>query len=1079
MEIPRHLLYHRNVDPLLRRLALVGLTVIPLLFSSSPTWPHLRSHALKPAGNRITLRRLQISFSPSHSPWPRPSLRATRCNHKSGVTTENSRGGGQEPSHFSNQTAQWLSQVIIGMDVCPWAGRMPQKAPMILPSTSSPKQPATAEQRAGLNLIELSEDQESSIPAIIEHVKEEARRLAAVDLTTKATTLLILPGRQPFTRSFSAFLSSLLPQASTAAFEATGGAIQVVPFHPNATYAEEDDAYDFSTRSPYPTLHLLRESDLRAAETELQSRFGDVDNFKARNARYLRAVGFHEMTQFIEGIKNGRAVDRSSSSLSSSSSSLPSSPPFPAPANEEEWILGGKLRRWLTQDPSLSSTQKNSSHEDQDRGAKTGAAATSSSPSGCCEAVLAKLKIVENIDGYGSGAVATRAIRRGEVIVRIPARALMTADTARTDPVLGPIVVNGEGGGAMTDGQCLLLALLYHSYLGTRSPWHDYIAILPQPPPWQGLSHPPSDATAGASSCSPSLSSTPSFEHPLLLGREAREQLLGSTPLRTALDAREQHVREDMDTLNSALAAAAAAFSGTSYTSPSSSSSPPPSPSAATAAVPAATTRKYEGDELEESSPEPSPTPHLLRPPPNLTYDQVAWASAIVASRAFRIGCGFEDGSDDDDDGDGKASVLPPPPTSVSLLRSTIYTPPMAKGRTAFPGCHPDDNNSRLRSSNVVALVPWADMLNHGESVGMDGILRWEEGRGGVKRERRDDDAFHAHNARDDSCSDDFAVLRADTEYRPGEQVFDSYGINLSPIEAFLNYGFASVSEATSNSRGASLENKKAGQTAWLPLEELVRAAGTHCSPGIDEETGEHALILKLLSMSVPSSMLAIDPSTSERSLERMVAPVEWSFDIGGASDEFYSDEDEDFDGELPNYFDSGWESSQEEGGEDEEGKEGDGQHYGERHRPSPPITSAASEQEPAVEASLGVAKILVATHRDLIKAGWSMQGGIEGPISAKSKFKAQGLAAKLSVSVANRLHTPEEDAWETELESRALRAIALACRQMAVKYEAAISEQRSLPNTTSIARSGINRGYSHIAQEAAKLMRHQATAFR
>ena len=67
------------------------------------------------------------------------------------------------------------------------------------------------------------------------------------------------------------------------------GEIQVASFHPDYQFADTqyDDIDNFSNRSPYPTLHLLRESSVEKAVAA----FPDAANIYARNIETLRQLG--------------------------------------------------------------------------------------------------------------------------------------------------------------------------------------------------------------------------------------------------------------------------------------------------------------------------------------------------------------------------------------------------------------------------------------------------------------------------------------------------------------------------------------------------------------------------------------------------------------------------------------------------------------------------------------------------------------------------------------------------------------------------------------------------------------------
>ena len=75
---------------------------------------------------------------------------------------------------------------------------------------------------------------------------------------------------------------------------------------------------------------------------------------------------------------------------------------------------------------------------------------------------------------------------------------------------------------------------------------------------------------------------------------------------------------------------------------------------------------------------------------------------------------------------------------------------------------------------SVMALVPWADGLNHSSDAGDEAILTY------------------------DTLSQT-ATLRAHKAYACGEQVFDSYGSNLSDEDLFVNYGFVDVQSSRTN----------------------------------------------------------------------------------------------------------------------------------------------------------------------------------------------------------------------------------------------------------------------------------------
>ena len=162
-------------------------------------------------------------------------------------------------------TERWVEGFVVGHDLCPFAAAVRRHTRYAVCRAADP------------------------LPAF----ESELRDLRAIDPAVAATTLVLLPGDE-----FGGFeaLMELQPDVQDLADElgGPGGAgVQVLPFHPQATYAEEDelhDAFDFTTRSPVPMLHLLREADVHAAEDSWHARGGSP--IQERNAAYMRGLGY-------------------------------------------------------------------------------------------------------------------------------------------------------------------------------------------------------------------------------------------------------------------------------------------------------------------------------------------------------------------------------------------------------------------------------------------------------------------------------------------------------------------------------------------------------------------------------------------------------------------------------------------------------------------------------------------------------------------------------------------------------------------------------------------------------------------
>ena len=114
----------------------------------------------------------------------------------------------------------------------------------------------------------------------------ELQQLAAADPHLLDTTLLIHPQVLQDFEAYNDFLD-----VADALLDELGleGELQVASFHPDYRFAgTRAHAIDnFSNRSPYPTLHLLREASIERAVAA----FPDTADIYARNIETLKRLG--------------------------------------------------------------------------------------------------------------------------------------------------------------------------------------------------------------------------------------------------------------------------------------------------------------------------------------------------------------------------------------------------------------------------------------------------------------------------------------------------------------------------------------------------------------------------------------------------------------------------------------------------------------------------------------------------------------------------------------------------------------------------------------------------------------------
>ena len=146
-----------------------------------------------------------------------------------------------DPATVTEQPRLWLEKAVIGLNLCPFA-----KAVHTLGRV-----------RYRVSSAETPE-------VLVQDLSTELEALQAADPQTCETALLIHPLVLTDFLAYNDFLE--VAEALVAELQLEGE-IQVASFHPHYQFAgsSPDDIENFTNRSPYPTLHLLRESSIERA----------------------------------------------------------------------------------------------------------------------------------------------------------------------------------------------------------------------------------------------------------------------------------------------------------------------------------------------------------------------------------------------------------------------------------------------------------------------------------------------------------------------------------------------------------------------------------------------------------------------------------------------------------------------------------------------------------------------------------------------------------------------------------------------------------------------------------------------
>ena len=165
----------------------------------------------------------------------------------------------------SEYTKQWLEKAVIGLNLCPFA-----KAPHVK------------------NLVRIVVSEARHLDGFLEDLDRELQLLGNTPASELETTLLVHPTLFPDFETFN----QMLEIADDAVLEnELEGIVQIAPFHPDFQFegTEADDISNYTNRSPYPTLHLIREDSIAKAAVA----FPDASAIFDRNIALLEKMG-HE-----------------------------------------------------------------------------------------------------------------------------------------------------------------------------------------------------------------------------------------------------------------------------------------------------------------------------------------------------------------------------------------------------------------------------------------------------------------------------------------------------------------------------------------------------------------------------------------------------------------------------------------------------------------------------------------------------------------------------------------------------------------------------------------------------------------
>lgn len=169
------------------------------------------------------------------------------------------------------ETLAWVERMVVGLDLCPFA-RAPLEAGRLRVAVSTCEDPRE----------------------LLTVVDDELDRLLGAEPGEHETTLIVHPRCLVDFDEYNDFLDEA---DRLLELRELSGVVQIASFHPDYRFVDSavDDLANYTNRSPYPMLHLLRESSVsRAVESH-----PDIEGIPAANIAKLRAMSLAQLRALL------------------------------------------------------------------------------------------------------------------------------------------------------------------------------------------------------------------------------------------------------------------------------------------------------------------------------------------------------------------------------------------------------------------------------------------------------------------------------------------------------------------------------------------------------------------------------------------------------------------------------------------------------------------------------------------------------------------------------------------------------------------------------------------------------------
>ncbi|GAA4404948.1 hypothetical protein GCM10011450_02170 [Advenella faeciporci] len=178
-----------------------------------------------------------------------------------------------EETVILEKTKKWVEKAVIGLNLCPFAKSVYVK-----------------------NQVRFVVTGAETVKELHQVLAEECENLIETDPEVLDTCLLVVPHVFEDFYDFNDFLD--IAELTLEELELVGE-LQIASFHPDYQFAdtEADDISNYTNRSPYPILHLIRESSLDKATQQ----YPDASAIFDSNIEKVTQLGPDGWKKLLEG----------------------------------------------------------------------------------------------------------------------------------------------------------------------------------------------------------------------------------------------------------------------------------------------------------------------------------------------------------------------------------------------------------------------------------------------------------------------------------------------------------------------------------------------------------------------------------------------------------------------------------------------------------------------------------------------------------------------------------------------------------------------------------------------------------